>query len=500
MNFVGVWLLAAVFARPLERVATMDPVRAQSAYDARAIQLVYETPLAIDYAARPYRLVAGCCHLPAVSADGRVYAFRMTDVTPLTADDVVRALSRVRDPAEASPGAWTLAAVETLRVTSPRTFEIQLKSPNPVFLWMMAMDYAAVPAADGTGTGPYRLVSWRKNHAMTFERNPAWRAALSEAPGEPFETIRYYVVDDPSTQWLMFLRGEIDFLGSISRDNWDAITDGRGGLKAEYAARGMRLMVAPTLDVFYFGINMRDPVLGTNRKLRQALNCAFDFPAWRKFYNDRVEIADGPVPHGVPGRLEEPFAYAYDLEKARKLLAEAGYPEGLDPGTGRRLVLTLDIGRPSQDSREAGELAAGFYEKLGIRLELNFRTWEAFLSAVNEGRVQLYYMGWVGDYPDAENFLQLFHSKNVSPGPNHSNYTNAVFDAAFDAARTARDEATREALWRTCQQIIREDCPWVFVHFPRAYSLIGPRVENYRPSAFPYGEERHLRVKSVSEK
>ena len=103
-------------------------------------------------------------------------------------------------------------------------------------------------------------------------------------------------------------------------------------------------------------------------------------------------------------------------------------------------------------------------------------------------------MGWVGDYPDAENFLQLFYSKNASPGPNHSNYANAAFDAAYEAAMATRDAAARNVHWRTCQEVLREDCPWIYTHFPKAYTLVRPTVENYIPSDFPYGQERYLKA------
>jgi len=235
-------------------------------------------------------------------------------------------------------------------------------------------------------------------------------------------------------------------------------------------------------------------VLGPNKKLRQALNAAFDYPAWERFYSGRIVPANGPVPPGVEGWLETPFAYAFDLEKARRLMREAGYPDGIDPQTGRRLVLTLANGRASQDIRESGELIAAFYAKIGIRLELKFYTWNAFLSAVREGRVQLFRLGWVGDYPDAQNYLQLFHSKNARPGPNHSNYVNPEYDRVYDLAMAAGDAMARNAAWHECQEIVREDCPWIFTHVNKANSLMRPRVGNYVPSDFPYGQEEYFEV------
>lgn len=492
MTAAALLLASAVFTRPMGRVVTMDPIRAQTVYDAQAVQLVYETPLEIDYAARPYRLVPGLCELPETSSDGLVLTFRMRGLSPLSAPDVVRALERLGDPANVSPGGWTMKNVESVEATDARTFTVRLKSRSHVFPWMMAMAYAAVRAPDGSGTGPYRLEKWRRNHEMVFARNPDWHG-WRDCAGEPFEKIRYLVIGDATTSWLMFLKGELDFLGEVPRDNWDVVIGRDGALVPSLAASGVTLHRTPTLEVHYVGFNMRDGVIGANRKLRQALNCAFDYPTWKRFHNGRVREADGPVPPGVDGHLDAPFAFAHDLAKARRLLAEAGYPEGRDMKTGRRLELTLDVSNSSSESRETGELVASFLERVGIRLELRPHTWEAFLRAVSEGRTQMFMMKWVGDYPDAENFLQLFLSRNASPGCNRSNYANAEFDREFDAAMASADAEERNAHWRRCQEILREDCPWIFCGFPEASSLMGPSVGGYVPGDFPYGQERHFR-------
>ena len=485
MTVLAALLVAATFTRPLERVSSMDPIMAQSAYDSRAVRLVYESVLQIDYEARPYRLVPGACELPEVSADGLVYRFRMRS-PELTARDVVRELERMRDPANAAPSSFILVKADTIEALDDRTVEIRLKERQYVFPWMLP--YAGIAKADGSGTGPFRLARWRKNHEMVFERRKP------DASGG-FDVVRYLVIDDASTQWLMFLKGEVDLLSEIARDNWDSVVLPDGRFNPELEKAGMRLYDSPTLDVMYLGVNMRDPVLGPNRKLRQALNCAFDFPSWKRFYNGRVEACDGPVPCGVAGRLERPFPYAFDLAKARRLMGEAGYPDGIDPKTGRRLVLTLTIGRPNQESRESGELMAAFFEKIGVKLELDFKTWDAFLKALNESRAQLFRIGWVGDYPDAENYMQLFHSRNVSPGVNHANYVNPDFDREYDAAMAASTEDARNRHWARCQEIVCEDCPWIFMHYPKSHSIVRARVGNYIPGAFPYGNEEFYKVR-----
>ena len=486
MTLVAAALVAATFSRTMERVSTMDPVMGTTIYDAHASQLVYEPPLEVDYLTRPYRLAPCFCELPEVSADGLTYVFRTRDGrqdTKLGAADLVRSLERLRDPENVSPNGWIMKEVDTVKALDARTVEIRLRRQCHYFPWLMAMPATGVRGPDGEGSAPYVLARWRKNHEMVFERKSKSNAG--------FSAVRYLVVDDASTQWLMFLKGELDFLGQISRDNFDSIVGADGRLDASLEKAGVVLHSAPTLDVLYLGINMRDPVLGPNRKLRQALNAAFDYPAWERFYNGRILPCDTPVPPGVAGQVETPFAYAFDLAKAKRLMEEAGYSGGIDPKTGRRLVLTLTIGRASQESRETGELLAAFYERIGVKLELAFKTWDAFLTAVNEGRVQMFRMGWVGDYPDAQNFLQLFHSQNVSPGPNHAFYENPAFDRAYEAALAAPTPEERNRQWARCQEIVREDCPWVFTNVNKSYSLVRPTVRNFRPSAFPYGAEKH---------
>ena len=484
-------LVAATFTRTLERVASMDPAQARSVYDAHAVQLVYEPLLEIDYTARPYRLAPCFCELPEVSEAGLTYTFKVADsrsgaegIPLLRSEDVVRSLERLRDPKVVSPNGWIMKDVDTVTAPDAKTVRIRLKRPCHFFPWLMAMSATGVVGPNGEGTGHYVLSRWRKNHEMVFKRK-------SDAAYGSFDTVRYLVVDDASTQWLMFLKGELDFLGEISRDNFDSIVGADGRIDAGLEKAGVRLHAIPTMEVLHLGINMRDPVLGPNRKLRQALNAAFDYPAWERFYNGRIIPCPTPVPPGVEGRLERPFPYAFDLEKAKRLIAEAGYPGGIDPKTGRRLVLTLSIGRASQESREAGELTAAFYERIGVKLELAFLTWDAFLKAVNDGRVQMFRMGWVGDYPDAQNFLQLFCSKNASPGPNHAFYDNPEFDRAYDAALCAKTAAERNRYWERCQEIVQEDCPWVFTHVNKSYSLVRPTVRNYVPTDFPYGVEKY---------
>jgi ABC-type transport system substrate-binding protein len=537
----------------------MDPAESASTYAARAVLLSYETLLEYDYSARPYRLIPGLSESwPSIQSNGLVYVFKIhprarfhsdacfgkdadgrNQERSVTAEDVVFSLKRLADRKVSSPGAWlvedTLLGMRSFAERSAQpsptdyafdvpglmavdawTVRIELTRPLHIFPYLLTIAYSAIVPREAVlfygkefgshevGTGPYRLADWRRNHQMVFSREPSWRG-WNEGPAAiqgdlffPFDRIVYRLIDDVSTQWLCFLAGELDFLGEVTRDNWDVVIDASGALSDSLRGKGFTLYSLPTLEVAYIGINMEDPVLGSNRPLRQALNCAFDGAAWEQFYNGRVIRCDGPVPPGAAGRQEAAFPYAHNLDLARRLLREAGYPDGKDSKTGRRLELTLDLGRTSQDMRETTELIVSFWAQVGIALKPQFHSWPTFLKRVASRQSQLFRLGWSADYPDAENFMKLFYSQNASPGPNRSNYVNPVFDRLYEEACAATHGDERNRSWSKAQELVREDCPWVFLHFQKAYSLCNSRVLNYRPSDFPSGSEKYLRTPKMS--
>ncbi|MDD3605286.1 MAG: ABC transporter substrate-binding protein, partial [Kiritimatiellae bacterium] len=276
--------------------------------------------------------------------------------------------------------------------------------------------------------------------------------------------------------------------------NWDVIFRDGGRLAPELAARGIRASGIAGLDTYYIGFNMDDPVVGHNKKLRQALTCAFDSEAWIRYYNHRVTRARGPIPPGVEGYSDEPALHPYDLEKARKLLAEAGWPDGRDPQTGKRLELTLELGQTDTEIRESTELFIGFMDKLGVVINPSYNNKPAFFKKIEQREAQMFRLSWFADYPDAENFLQLFYGPNASPGPNRVNYRRPEYDRLYEEIRVMQDGPERTELYRRMAAMVEEDCPWIFMHHPMAYVLHHDRLRNYAPHDFPYGMEKHFRL------
>jgi ABC-type transport system substrate-binding protein len=467
----------------------------------------------------------------------------------LAAGDFVFGIKRTADLKNASSGYWAFndrivgldewraatggpeptdydAPVEGLQAPDARTLRMRLKRPYPQLLWILTMHYSFAMAREAVefygrefvnhpvGTGPYVLNRYRQNYSYEFVRNPKWaetgrvdRYPSAGAPDDPpglladagrplpiIDRVVRFVVEDSTTEWLMFLTGQLEASG-IGRDNWDAVITQDKQLTPDLARMGIRLLSVPTLDVFYIGFNMDDPVVGKNRKLRQALTCAFDTDTYIRFHNNRITRPNGPIPPGVAGYEDRPSPFPHDLGRAKQLLAEAGYPGGQDPATGRRLQLALELGSAENpEQRQAAELFCNFMERLGVVVKPSYNNWPAFLEKMERRQAQLFSLGWVADYPDAENFLQLFYGPNSSPGPNHANYANAEFDRLYEQAREMQDSPERTALYRRMADLVVEDCPWIFTANPLSYGLQHHWLGNYKFHDFPYGMIKYYRM------
>ncbi len=415
--------------------------------------------------------------------------------------------------------------VEGIQALDRYTIQIKLKEPYPQLPYVLTQSETFPVAREAVehygkeflnhpvGPGPFRLKDWRwRNYKIEFERNPTYHGdtyptrgapgdrekGLLDDAGKPLpllDRVTQYVIADDSTEWLMFLSGQLAS-SAISRQNFDAVITAQQDLTPALKARGIWLDKSPRLATFYIGFNMEDPVVGPNKKLRQALACAVNLEQLAEFYNHRVLPAKGFLPPGVPGNgFELPHPFAFDLERAKKLLAEAGYPGGIDPKTGRRLTLTIELPTAADpEERQSGELLASFWDKIGVELRPSYNNWPEFLKKMERKQCQLYRVGWVVDNPDAYYFFQVYYGKNLPPGPNYSNYVRAEFDRLFERARVMEDSPERTALYRKMDALLVEDCPSIFLMHPLAYGLFQPWLKNYKYHDRPYSNVKYYRV------
>ncbi|MFO7957524.1 MAG: ABC transporter substrate-binding protein, partial [Candidatus Brocadiia bacterium] len=254
-------------------------------------------------------------------------------------------------------------------------------------------------------------------------------------------------------------------------------------LSPEFKEKGIELLKTPEAAVYYIGFNMQDPVVGgDNKKLRQAMGLAFD-TEWRieNFYNGRGISAQDPIPPGIFGHdadYDNPYK-GPDLERARELLAEAGYPGGIGPD-GKRLTITFDIGSAGPAAIQSAQRFAADMDQIGIAVDIQTNTWAEFLRKQRKGSTQVFRLGWLLDYPDPENFLQLLYGPNKAPGPNGTLYDNPEYNRLFEQMKAMPDTPERYEIIRRMVDIVVEDCVWIPIFHPVDYVLIHQWYENVK--------------------
>ena len=367
-----------------------------------------------------------------------------------------------------------------------------------------AVDYYGESFAEHpVGSGPFRLREWIRDYKLVLDRNPEYRHQVFPGAANPADRNRplpladrvvCYQIRQPFSAWLLFLQGELD-VSVLDKDNLDLVAGGDQVAPA-LRDRGVELIREPAFEIRYVGFNFLDPVL-RNVKLRQAISLAFDVEGRVRHMNNLLIPSAGPLPASVAGydpTLKNPYL-GNDLERARQLLAEAGYPDGIDPRTGEPLELTFDQGNNTSAQRQLGELMAADLARLGIRVRSVLNSTPRFIEKLRQGKTQLFHYSWVGDYPDAENFLQLFYSRNAG-GCNRAAFSDPEFDRMYERARRMPDSPERTKLYQEMVRYLIPLVPWIYEGIPIAYQLKYTWLENFLPNDFAFSRWKYLAVRA----
>ncbi|NTV72336.1 MAG: ABC transporter substrate-binding protein [Azonexaceae bacterium] len=452
--------------------------------------------------------------------------------------------------------AYPLSGVERVDAL---TWRIRIKGKYPQFLYWLAMPFfAPVPrevdrffSQPGmaeknltldwwpVGTGPFMLSENDPNRRMVLSRNPNFHgqaypcegeaadraAGLLDDCGKPLPFLDQAIFTrekEAIPYWNKFLQGYYDASG-ISSDSFDqAVRVNVGGdvaLTDEMRDKGIRLLTSVKSSTFYMGFNMLDPVIGgltpRSTKLRQAISIAIDQEEYISiFQNGRGIAAQSPLPPGIFGfeAGEEGIdSTVYDwvdgkpkrkpVEVAKKLVADAGYPNGRDEKTGEPLVVNLDTTGGGMGEKSRLDWLTRQFAKIDIQLVVRSTDFNRFQDKIRKGNVQLYYLGWNADYPDPENFFFLLdgnEGKVAKGGENASNYANPEFDRLFLHMKNMENTPERLGIVRQMNRILHHDSPWVFGLHPKSYTLSHRWLKNRKPSDVGNNTLKYQRIDTAA--
>ena len=467
---------------------SLDPALSSDVPSGQMVSLLFDNLTQFD---PDGRLQPGLATRWEPDRQGLVYTFhlrrgvRFHDGRPLVARDVRESFRRALSPLTKGGRAWPLFPIRGARsyaagadtgvgVAAPddSTVVVTLESPLNFFPMLLAMPVAAVvptPTAPDfdqqpVGSGPWTFVAWSHDDQLLLARYAGY---WGEAPRS--DSLRIRIIPEPLTQAAEYESGRLSVLEVPL-----------GETRLWEANRAAELQRRNSLRILYIALNTtRGPLRDV--RVRRALNHAVDVPTiLDRLMGGRGTLAAGALAPGLPGYDSSRERYRYDPGLARRLLAEAGYPDGF--------AVQLWRGQLPGYSRVAQavqqDLAA-----VGVKVEIVERDYASARAAAWKGEADLFLTEWYADYPDAENFnFPLFHSSNRGAGANYAFLEDSILDALIVRARSTPDLQEKERLDRTIDARIFDEAPWIFCWFVTDLWAVQPNLQGWTVPAIFTGQ------------
>lgn len=425
----------------------------------------------------------------------------------VVAADFVYSFKRIIDPEVASPGAWIFndkvllgadgKPSDTCFVADPENpykFRIYLQRRFPAFLQILAMPYCyVVPKevvekyrkdfrSNPVGTGPFKLKNWDEKNSLVMLKNEKYWKKDSEENALPYaDAVEISFVDDRNQEFRMFKSGEIDFITNIAESSKDEILEKNGQVKEafnkKYVVNKIDYLNTEYIGFLLEGSEDDNPFI--NQKLRQALSYAINRKGLLSYLRNGAGAPanSGMVPKALPSfDSTKVKGYPYSPKKAQKLLKEAGYPGG--KGLPK---LTLSTYKSDKD---IAEYLKKNWEDIGVKVDIDISEFSAHKQKVDQGKVKMFRGSWLGDYPDAENYLALFYSKNLSPmGPNKTHFKNDEFDRLFEEAHKTDNLFVRFEDYLKMDAIVMEYAPAIPLYYDEIIQVHQKRIKGLEVDA-----------------
>lgn len=432
-----------------------------------------------------------------VSEDTKTYTFTLRDdvyfhkheqfktkdsTRKVSAKDFVYSFNRLKDPSIASPGSWVLSNVDRYQAVNDSTFQITLKKEFPAFLGLLTMRYCSVVPEEivsfygnefrshPIGTGPFKFKRWEEGVKLVLRKNNHYFEKDEDGNRLPYlETVAITFLPDKQSEFLQFAQGNLDMLNSLDPSYKDELLTATGKLKENYKNR-VKTITGPFLNTEYLGFYLESPSKEVRSKLlRQAVNYGFDRVKMIKYLRNGIgEPANsGFIPKGLPGYGASGFEY--NPGKARALIAK--YIEETGNNTP-----SITIGTNSQylDICEYIQRELG---KLGLEINIDVMPPSTLRQLKSTGKLDAFRASWIADYPDAENYLSLYYSKNFTPnGPNYTHFKNATFDSLYESSFKLTAINKRKLLYKKMDSIILEQAPFVTLYYDQVIKFVHKNV------------------------
>jgi len=413
------------------------------------------------------------------------------------ADDFVYSFTRILDPKLSSPGSWIFNMVKQDTINqgfiavNDSTLKIFLKTPFPGFLGLLSMSYCSVVPIEAVayykadfrshpvGTGPFRFKFWQEGEKLILIKNEHYFEKDSAGNSLPYlDAINISFIADKQSEFLEFLKGNIDFISGVNANNRNELLTRDGHLNPVYKNR-FRLHSQPYLNTEYLGFLLDSKKLQPqykillDKRIRQAINYGFDRKKMLKYLRNNVGTPanKGFIPCGLPG-YGQTKGFSYNPGKAKQLLAAAGYPNGKGLPT---IKLTT-----TSDYLDLCEFLQHDLENIGVHLELEVSTGATFRDFVANSKLPFFRGSWIADYPDAENYLSLFYSKNFSPGgPNYTHFYSPIYDSLYEKSLQVTNDSLRLLLYQKMDQTLMDSAVIVPLYYDRVIDFTRKNIVNF---------------------
>ncbi len=472
----------------INSITSLDPAFAKSQNNIWAVDHLYNGLVQLD---EDLNIKPSIAESWEISEDGKTYTFKLrNDVyfhnsevfkegkgRKVVAEDFVYSFNRIISDKIASPGSWIfkgrIADSQAFTAIDEQTFELKLQEAFRPILGILTMQYCSVVPEEAVekygknfrnnpvGTGPFIYKNWLENQSLFLEKNEHYFEKDGSNKLPYLDAVRINFISDRKTAYLELMNKKLDFISGLESSYVNELLTVNGTLQPDKQST-LQFLKSPYLNTEYLGINMefgdgKHPL--KSKKVRQALNYGFDRNKMLETLRNNVGKAAtaGFVPRGLPSFDQEKVkGYSYDPDKARKLLEEAGYPNG--DGLSEISLYT------NKDYQDLCTFIARQWEDIGVKTKIDVVESATLRQMMTKGQISMFRGSWIADYPDAESFFTVFYSENPAP-PNYTRFSNEAFDDLYEAALLENNDQKRYDLYHEMDRILIDEAPVVFLFY-----------------------------------